>query len=395
MRICLICNEYPPAPHGGIGTFVKTLARSLAQLGHQVFAVGYGHDARKRQWEDGPVSVLTLPLAARWLEGCGNRYGRTLSFVAQKVHFSRALKALAAKAKFEVVESYDWSGPLWYHPGCPLVVRMHGANTAHNAYEGRTPSRLLKFAERRAVRIADRLVAVSGHIGTLTLRSLAMQHRSHSVIYNGVDTDLFRPLGAIRSLNEVLYVGTVSRRKGMEPLFQAMAQVFEERPSTVFRLAGSPPGDNTESKQEQLLALLPTRHRNQVQFLGRVPHERLPALYNQAAVAVFPSLSEAFSLTCVEAMATGCPVVMTSLGSGPEIVSDGNSGLLADPRSPKQLSQAILRLLNQPELRRTLSTHARERAVNRFSLRKLTADTLCAYRALTGNPQEEGMVKAV
>ena len=382
MRICFVCNEYPPAPHGGIGTFVRTLGTFLARQGHDVSVVGFGaNSAGQMTWEDQGVEVTHPRMPMRWFSaGAVNRYAQTAWGGMKRMVLSKTVGRLASKRCVDVVESYDWSGPLWRHPLVPLIVRMHGANTAHCVYEQRRPSRNLRHFERKNLGLADRLVAVSEHIGGLTVRSVGLPNKPYRVIYNAVDTELFRPRDTPRDGNEVLYVGTVNRRKGVEELFKAIPEVLAKRPGTRFRMAGAiSKSESGESLDEYLLGMLPEGCRSSVEFLGRIPHEELPLLYNRAAVCVFPSLAEAFGLTCVEAMSCGRPVVMTNQASGPEIVEDGVSGVLADPRDAKDVAECLLRILDNPELQQRMGKAARQRAEEKFSLHSLAEATLEEY----------------
>jgi glycosyltransferase involved in cell wall biosynthesis len=379
MKICFVCNEYPPTPHGGIGTFVHTLATFLARQKHDVIVVGFGERGAQMTWEEQGVEVNHPRMPMRWLSG-ENRYAQAFWGGMKRMVLSKTVNRLASRRCVDVVESYDWSGPLWRHPSVPLVVRMHGANTAHCVYERRRPSRKLKHFERKNLGMADQLIAVSEHIGGLTVRSVGLPNKAYRVIYNAVDTELFRPRDTPRDGNEVLYVGTVNRRKGVEELFKAIPEVLAKRPATRFRIAGAiSRSESGESLDQYLLALLPVGCRASVEFLGRIPHEELPSLYNRAAVCVFPSLAEAFGLTCVEAMACGRPVVMTNQASGPEIVEDGLSGLLADPRDSKHVSTCLLSILNNPDLQQRMGKAARKRTEEKFSLCSLAEATLEEY----------------
>lgn len=380
MKICFVCNEYPPVPHGGIGTFVRTLATYLARQRHDVMVVGFGElGAGRTTWEDQGVEVTHPRMPMQWLSG-ENRYAQVFWGGMKRMVLSKTVDRLARTRRIDVVESYDWSGPLWRHPSVPLVVRMHGANTAHCVYERRRPSRKLRHFERKNLRMADQLIAVSEHIGGLTVRSVGLPNKAYRVIYNAVDTELFRPSDTPRDGNEVLYVGTVNRRKGVEELFKAIPEVLAKRPATRFRIAGAISRTEAgESLDHYLLASLPADCRGSVEFLGRIPHHELPPLYNRAAACVFPSLAEAFGLTCVEAMACGRPVVMTNQASGPEIVEDGVSGLLADPRAPQHVSARLLRILNSPDLQQRMGRAARKRTEEKFALRSLADATLEEY----------------
>jgi glycosyltransferase involved in cell wall biosynthesis len=116
-----------------------------------------------------------------------------------------------------------------------------------------------------------------------------------------------------------------------------------------------------------------------VRFLGHVRREQLPLLYSRAAVAVFPSHAEAFGLSCAEAMACGAPVVMTTRGSGPELVEHDHSGLLTDPANGPALAGAIMGLLGDEKSRQRLGCNARARVLERFSLAAAVARNLAFY----------------
>ena len=111
-------------------------------------------------------------------------------------------------------------------------------------------------------------------------------------------------------------------------------------------------------------------------------YQDLPALYNQAGVFVFPSHVEAFGLTCVEAMSCGRPVVATCLASGPELVEDGVSGLLADPRDPHDLASKVCIMLDDPNLAGRMGIAARQHVLERFDLQNLGSKNLAFYRSL-------------
>ena len=108
----------------------------------------------------------------------------------------------------------------------------------------------------------------------------------------------------------------------------------------------------------------------------------MPAIYGGSTVAVFASLSEAFGMACVEAMACETPVVMTSRGSGPEIVTDGVSGLLVDPSDTEKLATAVVELLEDRALRQRLATAARSQVERQFNAAVQIETNLDFYRSV-------------
>lgn len=392
MRILFVCNEYPPSPHGGIGTFVKDLAQHLVACGQEVIVVGYDPTVTNTQWRiEDNVSVLRIASPyRRWPQINIGRYRLGMDVFLERWHLSRTVQKVCYEKGIDIVESYDWSGPLWSKPlNVPLVVRLHGANTVHAYYEGRRVSRLLRYLEQRNVRMADALVAVSRHIGDVTLEALGLNGRMFRVIYNGVDTQLFSPQPVDRDIAEVLYVGSLHRRKGIRELLSAWSLVLSKCPQAHLSIVGRvPDGPNGVALVNELLSFVPEKLRRSVNFVGYVDHGQLPLWYSRAAVAVFPSHAEAFGLTCAEAMACGAAVVMTKRGSGPELVEDGISGLLVDPSDIQSIAGAINRLLQDSGLRCELGSRARQRVQQLFDSRMLAdrnlefyAETIREYHA--------------
>lgn len=382
MNILFVCNEYPPVKYGGIGIFVQTLAHRLVGLGCNVIVVGYGDNNHNGWQEDGPVKVLYLRRPT-WAQATLNigHYNLTPSFWIDRYFLAYQISRVSKKYNIDLVESYDWSGPLGYKPVEPLIVRLHGANTAHAFFENKRPSWLLKRVERRNVAQADALAAVSKHIGSVTLKALGLEGRDFTVLYNGVDTQQFRPLDVEPDDTEVLYVGSIRPRKGLYELFEAIPYIFEVFPKAHFTFVGrAAAGEKGEQFKQQLMSKVPVGKWDAIDFKGYVPHAQLPHLYNLAAVSVFPSRAEAFGLTCAEAMACGAAVAMTSKASGPELVEDGNSGLLADPSNPQIFAEAVCKLLKDRELREKIGEQARLRAEMKFSIDHLALQNLVFYQ---------------
>jgi glycosyltransferase involved in cell wall biosynthesis len=388
MKILFICNEYPPSVHGGIGTFVFTLAHQLVKSGQEVHVIGIDRSVNKNilRNESG-VNVLRLR-SPYW----GKKYLQFGPYdlplqIMERQFLSRQVERYCQQTKVELIESYDWSGPLWSHPEKPLLVRMHGAHSANALTERRRSSRFLSYIESRNLRMADCLVGVSHHISKVTLQSAGLRDRPYSVIYNGVDTTVFRPLGLEKNKNEVLFAGTVARRKGIYELFAAIPLVFEAVPEATFTILGRLPAEEEDCKLllVELLQNLPNGKRDRVKFVGAHPYNEMPDWYNRATCAVFPSLAEAFGLTCAEAMACGTPVVMTSKASGPELVEDGVSGLLIDPCDKQALSNAIIQYLTNPLLRKEISTNSIRQIQHKFEINAITRSNIDQYERLLNN----------
>jgi glycosyltransferase involved in cell wall biosynthesis len=366
---------------GGIGIFAETMAEALVKLGVEVWVVGYGRKTRRPFVQNG-VSVFWLSLPSFLYRTLSFRgYPYSVAGIIRRHVLSLQMNRLVREQRIDVVESYDFNGPLAIKPPRKLVVRLHGSVSAYRLGEGRPHAihPMDRYYELKQLRIADHLIAVSHHIGELTSQAFGCS-LDYRVIYNAVDTSFFTAQSSAPD-GSLLFVGNVMWRKGVFDLIRALPLVLEENPSIFLKIVGGVGGIHKQHLSEALAAISETARRR-VRLLGQVRHEELPALYNQASVFVFPSRAEAFGLTCVEAMACGRPVVATRLASGPELVEDGISGLLADPANPANLAEKINILLRDSELAQRLGTNARRQVLEKFDLRDLGQRNLDYYQSV-------------
>lgn len=241
--------------------------------------------------------------------------------------------------------------------------------------------------------LADAIVCVSRGVEeqAATVCRLAPRH----VIYDGFDIDAFlaRPVEDRETLlaryripegsRVVASVGGIQRRKGQLDLVEAAAQLVSEFPDLVVALAG-------EAGDAEYLAAVEARTaepglRDHVRLIGFEPN--LPNLFSISEVFVHPSHSEGFGLAILEAMAAGLPVVATRCGGPEEIVEDGVSGLLVPVRSPRELADALRRLLRDREAARGLGRTAAQRA-RAFSLEETGRRTGELYAELLASAGE-------
>lgn len=373
-NILYICNEYPPAPHGGIGIFVKTLGEELVKKGVRVYVAGYNPTLLADQVvEERGIKVYWLSKRKFVLRS------KILQELYQRYCLTKRMRLLEKEVQPDIIESFDWSGPLLWKPRkAKLVVRMHGAHSAHAFNEGKRMSRFLFFLEKLQLRLADSVCAVSKHMGETTMVSLKVR-KPFTVIYNPVDCYKFSSIASIEKDPDVLlYVGRLHQRKGLEELVQAFNKVAERNDNIRLKIAGP----ENERYRQELLGMLTLKAQERVFFLGRIPHQQLCALYNTAWATVFPSRAEAFGITIVESMACGIAPIVTNRASGPEIIEDGETGWLVDITDSQGMSEIILKAFQNPKQTLQMGLKARERAVQKFSLEKIIESNLAYYKTL-------------
>ncbi len=227
-----------------------------------------------------------------------------------------------------------------------------------------------------AVRLSDKVITVSEFSKSEIVRFTGVREDRIEVVYNGIDRNSFRVIrdsspikavGAKYGLPErfVLYVGNVKPHKNLVRLLRAFERltrygVEDHGLVVVGKKEGFITGDEEIFRMLKCNADLEKR----VLFTGYVENEELPLLYNSASLFVFPSLYEGFGLPPLEAMACGCPTVVSSAASLPEVC--GDAAYYVDPHDVDSIADGMRRVLTDDDLRRRLVAKGHER-VARFS----------------------------
>ena len=363
MHITYLCNEYPPSPHGGIGNFVRTMATRLASRGHRVSVVGlYADVGGYRCDSDTGVDVHRLGHRARTAVGSLTGHAR----------LARTLRQIDARHPIGILEGTELGfGLLPWLPGCPRVIRMHGGHAFFSHGLGVKPRRFRSWVERRSFSRASHFCAVSRFAAETTSRLLGLGEREIEVLFNPIDTDTFTPMPDVPEERDLIcFTGSLREKKGVRQLIQAMPAIVAAVPGARLWLQGADTRDpqTGRSFRETLEQEVPRGLAGRVVFCGPVANEALPRRNAMASALVFPSWMETQGIVVTEGMASGRAVVAGRTGPGPELIEDGVDGLLCDPRDPVSIGGAAIRCLQDPEFRRSLGTHARQTAVERFAV---------------------------
>jgi glycosyltransferase involved in cell wall biosynthesis len=372
MHICFLCNEYPPAPHGGVGSFTRTLARALAARAHRVTVVGYGAHGGSVTHDDG-VRVVRLPHAS--IRGTG--------LLVNGARLRQALLDADREHQLDIVEGPE--GSLAAVPRAlraAAVIRMHGGHHFFAVTLGRRPGLERSWMERRSFSRATHLCAVSRFVAQQTLDLLNQRGRAVEILHNPVDVRAFAPRegGDVDGL--ILFAGTLCEKKGIRQLVLAMPQIVAAVPHATLWIAGRDTRDPETggSYAARLRALVPPHLADRVVFKNAVPHADMPALLARASVCAYPSHMEALPLAWLEGMSMAKPVVASRVGPGAEVIEDGVSGLLCDPLRPDAIAATVTTVLTRPALRRRLGDAARARVIANFSEEVLVARNEEFYR---------------
>lgn len=399
MRAALFTREYPPNVYGGAGVHVEYLSRELAKR----------IDVEVHCWGDQYSDEGTLHVRGSepWGEITQGAEGK---FKAALQALSLNLNQVKALAGVDIVHTHTWyvsmggflAKKLY---GVPFVLTTHSLEPlrAWKAEQLGTGYAMSSWMERTAILDADAIVAVSNGTKEDIVRSYpqVLPERIH-VIYNGIDLEEYQQKASTAALEKygvdpdapyILFVGRITRQKGVTHLVDAIRYLPPDTP--VVLCAGAPDTPEIAAEMRQKVEEA-RKHNPRVLWIEKmVTKPEVIELYSHARVFCCPSVYEPFGIINLEAMACGAPVVASATGGIKEVVVDGETGYLvpfkADPASgfpqdPKKFAEdlgAKLRaLLGDPETCRRFGAAGRKRVEEKFSWSSIADQTVDLYRDL-------------
>lgn len=411
MKICFLMyqgNMYS----GGQGIYLHYLTRELARMGHDVHVIAgppyptlaegvtahnirdysywtYHHYKKDFVFNREPWSYFH---PVNFYEFVSTRIALSslLANFSTRAYFK--LRELSKEHRFDIVhDNQTLSYGVWamHASGFPLIATIHHPLS----YDLRNALRQAKTTYEKARRILwspwmmqemvakrlDRVIVVSETSRRDVEEAFQLPPEKVRTVYNGIDTDVFRPLpGAERQPDKLLYVGnSEDRNKGARYFLEALNLLKDEIDFQVTFV------DNEKWRLKLAPGLVNEFGLNsRVEFTGRIPTEDLVRHYNTAKIFVTSSVHEGFGLPLAEAMSCGAPVIGTTIGAYEEIVQHGTSGWLVPPRDPRAIADAIRLLWNDPALRQRLSDGGRRRVLETFNWRKAAEETLAVYEEM-------------
>jgi glycosyltransferase involved in cell wall biosynthesis len=400
LSICLFSREFPAeTAWGGIGTYTYYLAHGLAVKGHRIHVITETLD-KERTYQDGTVTVHRILNEPVFLNRDGNKE------FTNRLEYSRRLYSkfleLHKEYKFDLVEGPNFAAEAYclaFKKPVPLVTRIHSSfNGIINTWDwDRTLDHDLScFMEDSVILKSDLVVFSTEGNKQFIFDNMGIRPENVRVIPLGIPLPSGQPAGEEYKKNEVLFVGRIEKRKGVDALVRSIPLVLEHVPEASFRFVGRDTfphdgecqfsGQAQDSYTKKLLESLPEGCRSKVEFTGYVTNEVLQQCYQQCDVFVAPSLYESFGLIYLEAMAYGKPVIGCRVGGVPEIISDGDTGLLIELNDHEQCAHAIITLLQDREKRDAIGERARHHVAEHFSLERMITGVEHAYRQLLEKP---------
>ncbi len=376
LKVALLTREYPPEVYGGAGVHVTYLARELAGLVDLTVHC---------QGKDRPDAVAHRP----WdlLSGTNQ--------ALQTVSTDLAMTAGAEGA--DLVHSHTWYANLGGHLasllyGIPHVVTMHSLEPLRpwKAEQLGGGYAISSWCERVSATAAAAVIAVSdGMRADIMAAYPDIEQSKVRVIRNGIDTSEYSPDPRTDVLERhgidparpyVIFVGRITRQKGVPVLLRAAAEL--DPSAQLVLCAGQADTPELLDEVTQLVDGLRATRSGVVWIPEMLPKQDVIQLLTHAAVFACPSLYEPLGIVNLEAMACATAVVGSRVGGIPEVVADGVTGLLVAPDDPAALAMALNTVLTQPSLATSMGQAGRDRAVSEFGWRTVAEQTAALYSEL-------------
>ena len=402
MRVDLLTKEYPPFIYGGAGVHVNELAKVLRPLADvRVHAFGGPREPGTEGADDG---VTGYPEIAE-LDGA-NAALRT---------FGVDLEMAQGTEGTDLVHSHTWYANLAGHlagllHGVPHVVSAHSLEPLRpwKAEQLGGGYALSSWAEKTAYEAASGIIAVSNGMREDILRCYpAVDPERVKVVHNGIDLEAWKHpqdqeadaaaaatlkrLGIDPDRPTIVFVGRITRQKGLPHLLRACEQLPAD--VQVILCAGAPDTPEIKAEVEGLVARLREKRTGVVWIEEMLPRPELIAVLAASDVFVCPSVYEPLGIVNLEAMAVGLPVVGSATGGIPDVIVDGETGLLVpieqvqdgtgtpiDPaRFEADLAERLITLVTDTEAARTMGQAARRRVEEHFAWEAIAQRTMDVY----------------
>ncbi|EGV44361.1 glycosyltransferase family 1 protein [Bizionia argentinensis JUB59] len=378
MHIAFLTPEYPHptfSKSGGLGTSIKNLAKGLVDQDIQVtvFIIGQQHDADIK--EEG-IQLIAIAKQKHW----------ALNWYLERKRYQKIIQQRIKKEGIELIEAPDWTGiSAFMNFSIPLIIRLNGSDGYFCYLDGRKQKWKHRFLERNALKNADAIVSVSTFTANLTTSIFGLK-TAIPTIPNGINTDDFKPLHLEIHNSQLLYFGTVIRKKGILELALIFNKVVAKVPECTLLLIGKDAIDVFEKRStlELFYQLLTDQAKQQVIYKSEVPYEAIKTYIAKAQIVVLPSFAEAFPMTWLETLSMEKALVSSNIGWAKELMVDGVTGYTVNPKDHDLYAEKIIELLRDEDLCAQFGKEGRQHVIEHFSAEVITKRNIAFYKKYIG-----------
>ena len=375
MRILLVTWEFPPETVGGVGAHVDGLSKSLAKDGHEVCIFTLAAPGIVEDQILAGVRIIRADVDLPWLPE-----NDAVGFVSSGNHHITALLAQLDDWRPDVVHAHDWRSAWAGHTlatlcAVPLVTTFH--STARGRHGGNVPDgdpASIHSVESWIANVSQRVICCSRFMQREVIDGFELMPDHVQLIPNGVDVDVWAPIGDQYRSRLVLAWGRVQYEKGFQVLAQAIGRLRGRVPGIRCVIAGRGPYLPELQSQVDIEGVSDLVH-----LAGYVTDEELRSLLHEAGCVVIPSLYEPFGIVALESLAANAPTIVARTGGLAEIMEDTEASLMFDPGNAKELATRIERVLMNSHVSQNMQAQGAEILRARFSWDAIARSTVSAY----------------
>jgi len=396
MRILIIATGYPRWPGDFTNIYLHRFAKALIKIGVKVFILT-PHAPNLKEFDimDSvfiyrfkyiiPTKLQSLAYFPGIPEKLKTLKGK-LQLPFFLIFMAVYLVYLSHKLRIDVINAH-WAMPCGliavltrvFHRK-PIVITLYGAELFPLLKSNTILSKLAKFLLKYTINSAEKVVGISDK--TCEIAKIISKREDIQILPDGIDTEFFNPkvpeeirariLGDEKGKILICSSGRMVERKGFRYLIEALPYILKKCPNVVLALGG----DGPERKRLETLARK-LGIEEKVKFLGFIPDEDFPKFLKACDVFILPSIvdskgdTEGSATILLEAMACETPVVGTNVGGIPYAIKDGVGGFLVPQKNPKAIADAVLKLIENPQLMRKLGKEGRRYVEKKFSINKI------------------------
>lgn len=386
MKILMLSWEYPPKNVGGLSTHVYNLSQALKGQGHEVHIITCEEGTAPVFEEDNGVVVhrvtpFNIP---------------TDDFTKWVMHLNFAMieegiRIIKEVGRFDVIHAHDWlvahcAKVLKWSYKIPVISTIHATEMGRNGGIRTELQRYISSTEWLLSYEAWKVIVCSNYMKSQVQELFHTPEDKVWIISNGVEAEEFdiefdkkefKENYVKEDENIVFFVGRHVYEKGVHLLIESAHKILEQAPNTKFIIAGQGPM-TAELKDKVYQQNL----NDKFIFVGYIDSLTKNKLYKVAEVAVFPSIYEPFGIVALEAMAAGCPVVVSDTGGLGEIINHEVNGLKMLNGVSNSLSDNVIRILKDKDLSLKLRNEAYNTIHNQFSWKKVAQVTEEVYKII-------------
>ena len=380
MHICLVHFEYPQETAvGGIGTYQKRNAEMLKKFGHDVTVIA-GALEENQDYKENGIRIIRIKKGY-------DPYDTVEECLLYRNKINEIIEKVDKEHKIDVVEIPDLGaeGIIFQrnkNRNIPIVVKLHTPTTMITEFNGGATTftedvkNILANWENEFITNADKLISCTELLShMIKQRFPKIKSKNIDVVYNVAELNNFYPNENNHKSKTILYCGTLEQRKGLFILAKAIPTIIDELADEEVRFDFIGNDFNRNDKliptSEYMLSLIPENYHKYVHFLGQKKNSELNYYFNNARIAILPSLFDNLPYVAMEELATEIPLIASNNTGVKEMIVDGESGILYNPLNVQELCEKIVYLYKNPDVATNLGKNGRIAIENKFSEEKI------------------------